>query len=272
MSVQETKRLLRTFRIVPNRLSGQSFMVEASLFPKLGDYASLIEADVVLDAGAGFGFLTRFLANKCKTVLAVEKDPQVAEVLREQVRGVCNVTVVEGDVLKAALPEFNKVVSIPPYYLSSRLVTWLLERKVACAVLILQREFASRLVAAVGSEEYGWLTVLACYSAEVEVFDPVPRAMFYPQPEVDSVVVRLKLRKSAPFRVNDKVFFERMVRWLFTQRNRKLGNAIKSLVKGGVKAPKGDAEELACSLPFRDRRVRELSPKDFGALANALAD
>jgi 16S rRNA A1518/A1519 N6-dimethyltransferase RsmA/KsgA/DIM1 with predicted DNA glycosylase/AP lyase activity len=84
--------------------------------------------------------------------------------------------------------------------------------------------------------------------------------------------VRLKLRQSAPFRVNDAAFFERMVRWLFTQRNRKLGNALKSLVKGGVKAPKGDAETLACSLPFRDRRVRELSPEDFGALANALAD
>jgi 16S rRNA (adenine1518-N6/adenine1519-N6)-dimethyltransferase len=83
MSVQETKRLLRTFRIVPNRLLGQNFMVEASLFPKLSDYASLSEADVVLDAGAGFGFLTRFLANKCKAVVAVEKDPQVAEVLRE---------------------------------------------------------------------------------------------------------------------------------------------------------------------------------------------
>jgi 16S rRNA (adenine1518-N6/adenine1519-N6)-dimethyltransferase len=196
----------------------------------------------------------------------------VAEVLREQVSGVCNVTVVEGDVLKAALPEFNKVVSIPPYYLSSRLVMWLLERKVECEVLILQREFADRLVAAVGSEEYGWLTVLACYRAEVEVFDLVPRAMFYPQPEVDSVVVRLKRWKSAPFRVNDEAFFERMVRWLFTQRNRKLGNAIKSLVKGGVEAPKGDAEELACSLLFRDRRVRELSPKNFGALANALTD
>jgi 16S rRNA (adenine1518-N6/adenine1519-N6)-dimethyltransferase len=272
MSVQETKQLLREHRISPNKLLGQSFMVEVSLFPKLSDYASLSEADVVLDVGAGFGFLTRFLASKCKAVVAVEKDPHVAEVLREQVRGVCNVTVVEGDVLKAALPAFNKVVSIPPYYLSSRLVMWLLERKVELAVLILQREFAGRLVAAVGSEEYGWLTVLAGYSTEVEVFEPVPRGMFYPQPEVDSVVVRLKLWKSAPFRVNDAAFFERMVRWLFTQRNRKLGNALKSLVKGGVKAPKGDAEELAGSLPFRDRRVRELSPKDFGALANALAD
>ncbi|TRO48424.1 16S rRNA (adenine(1518)-N(6)/adenine(1519)-N(6))-dimethyltransferase, partial [Candidatus Bathyarchaeota archaeon] len=73
MSVLETKRLLRTFRIVPNRLLGQNFMVEPSIFPKLTEYASLSKADVVLDVGAGFGFLSRFLANKCKRVLAVEK-------------------------------------------------------------------------------------------------------------------------------------------------------------------------------------------------------
>ena len=81
---------------------------------------------MVLDAGAGFGFLTLFLADKCKSVVAVEKDPQVAAALRNQVKALSNVTVVEGDVLKATLPPFNKVIALPPYYLSSHLVTWLL--------------------------------------------------------------------------------------------------------------------------------------------------
>ena len=97
MSISETKRLLRERRIVPNRLLGQNFMIEASIFPKLSDYASLGKVDVVLDAGAGFGFLTRFLSDKCSMVVAVEKDPRVATVLREQLRGLANVTVVEGD-------------------------------------------------------------------------------------------------------------------------------------------------------------------------------
>jgi len=272
MGLEETKRLLRAFRIVPNRLLGQNFMIESSIFPLLSGYAAVGRADVVLDAGAGFGFLTRFLSKRCKEVIAVEKDPQVAEVLREQLRGLANVTIVEGDVLKMALPEFNKVVSIPPYYLSSRLVTSLLERKVECAVLVFQQEFASRLVADVGSEDYGWLTVVACHGAEVELFDAVPKAMFYPPPEVDSVMVRLKPWKVAPFEVKDEAFFRRMVRWLFTQRNKKLCNALMPLIKSTLKVAKEDAERLAYALPFRDRRVRELSPKDFGALANALAD
>ncbi len=65
---------------------GQNFMVEPSLYPKLCSYAALSKADVVLDAGAGFGWLTCFLADKCKAVVAVEKDPQVAAVLCEQVK------------------------------------------------------------------------------------------------------------------------------------------------------------------------------------------
>jgi 16S rRNA (adenine1518-N6/adenine1519-N6)-dimethyltransferase len=238
----------------------------------LSDYASLDKADVVLDAGAGFGFLTRFLANNCKAVIAVEKDPHVAEVLREQLRGAANVTVIEGDVLKAALPEFNKVVSIPPYYLSSRLVTWLLELKIECAVLILQREFAGRLVAAVGSEDYGWLTVVACHTAEVELLDAVPKSLFYPPSEVDSVIVRLTPWKAAPFEVKDAAFFRRLVQWLFTQRNKKLRNALPPFLKSTLKTSKEDAEKLACAFPFCDKRVRELSPKDFGVLANALVN
>jgi len=149
---------------------------------------------------------------------------------------------------------------------------WLLERRVKCAVLVLQREFADRLVAGVGSEDYGWLTVVACHGAEVELLDAVPKAMFYPQPEVDSVIVRLKPWKMAPFEVKDEAFFRRMVRWLFTQRNKKLSNALAPFIKSTLKVTKEDAEKLACAFPFRERRVRELSPKDFGALANALAD
>jgi 16S rRNA (adenine1518-N6/adenine1519-N6)-dimethyltransferase len=270
MSISETKRLLRTFRIVPNRLLGQNFMVDTSIFPKLSDYASLSKADVVLDAGAGFGFLTRFLANKCKSVLAVEKDPRVAKVLREQLKGLVNVTVVEDDVLKAAVPSFNKVVSIPPYQISSRLLMWLFERSFECAVLVLQKEFAGRLVAAVGSEDYGWLTVATRCSSVVQLLDAVPNFMFYPQPEVDSVIVRLKPWTAAPFEVKDEAFFRRMVQWLFTQRNKKLSNALAPFIKSTFKVTKEDAEKAADVFSFREKRVRELAPETFGELANAL--
>jgi len=270
MSLEETKQLLRTYRITPNKLLGQNFVVEPSLCSKLSAYASLGASDVVLDAGAGFGFLSRFLADKCKTVIAVEKDPQVANALREQVKGIGNVTVVEGDALKAVLPEFNKVIAIPPYYLSSHLVAWLLEHKIACAVLVLQKEFANRLNASVGSDNYGWLTILTYQHAETELLDLVPRRMFFPQPKVDSVIVRLKPWSKSPFSVKDEAFFKQITKWLFSQRNKKLSKALAPFFRASLRLSKQDAEKLAVALPFHDKRARELTPEQFGALTDAI--
>jgi len=270
MSLEETKQLIRTHRIIPNRLLGQNFMVEPSFYGKLCVYASLGVSDVVLDAGAGFGFLSRFLAAKCKAVIAVEKDPQVAKALREQVKGIGNVTVIEGDVLTAVLPEFNKVIAIPPYYLSSHLVEWLLERNIACAVLVVQKEFANRLNAAVGSDDYGWLTVLTYQHAEVELLDAVPKGMFFPQPKVNSVIVRLKPRSKSLFKVKDEAFFKQTTKWLFTQRNKKLGKALVPFFKTNLRLSKQEAEKIAVALPLHDKRVRELTSEQFGALADAI--
>jgi len=272
MSLQEVKLQLQKYHITPNKLLGQNFLVDDSLFPKLSNYAALNNNDIVLDAGAGFGFLARFIADKCQTVVAVEKDPQIAKVLHEQVKSLNNVVVVEGDVLRVEVPFFNKVISLPPYYLSSQLVTWLLDRSFDCAVLVVQKEFADRLVAPVSSEKYGWLTVITFPHAQSELLDEVPKLMFYPQPDVDSVILRLNPGAYPPFIVKDVAFFRRLTKWLFTQRNKKLGNAVASFIRSERKINKAEAEKMANELLLKDERVRYLTPKDFGELSNALSN
>ncbi len=247
-------------------------MVDTSVYPKLSSYSALSNADVVLDAGAGFGFLTRFLANRCKEVIAVERDRAVAQALREEVANLANVTVVEDDVLKADISKFNKTVSIPPYYLSSELVTWLLDRCIEIAVLIVQQEFADRLVAPVGSDQYGWLTVVTQHAAEAKLLDVVPRWMFFPEPEVDSVIVWLKPWIRPSFDVKDKAFFRKLVKWLFSQRNKKLENAAAPFIRSELKLDKAKAADLAATLPLQCKRVRELTPADFGEIADALLE
>jgi 16S rRNA (adenine1518-N6/adenine1519-N6)-dimethyltransferase len=270
MSLEQIQQLLQSHHIAPNKVLGQNFMIEPAFYPKLAAYAEVGDSDVVLDAGAGFGFLTQFLADKCRHVVAVEKDLQVADVLRLQLRGLGNVVVIEGDVLKANLPTFNKVVAIPPYYLSSHLVMWLLEQKIDCAVMIVQKEFAQRLIAEVGSEDYSWLTVVTYQVAEATLLDLVPKTMFYPEPDVDSVILRLKPWSSPPFVVKDHALFVQLTKWLFTQRNKKLAKALTPFLRSHCKLSKPDAEKLAHTLPNPERRVRELSPKDFGDLTNGL--
>jgi len=270
MSFEQIRQLLKAHNITPNKLLGQNFMIQPSYYTKLAEYAGLGKSDVVLDIGAGFGFLTRFLAERCRGVIAVEKDPHIARVLKETFRSIDNVTVVEGDVLKVELPPFNKAVAAPPYYLSSELVIWLLNRKIDCAVLIVQREFAERLVAKVGSEEYGWLTVVVQQQAEAKLLEPVPKDMFYPPPDVESVIVNIKPWATPPFEVKDSAAFMHLAKWLFTQRNRKLAKALAPYIRSTQKLSKQEAEKLAGNFPFSQKRPRELSPKDFGAIADAL--
>ena len=270
MSLHEIKKILSTNSIKPNKLLGQNFMVDPSLYNKMTKYAQLNKGDNVLDVGAGFGFLASFLSDKCNAVVAVEKDTHVAKVLRERVRHFGNVVVIEGDILKTKLPAFNKVVAIPPYYLSSQLLTWILEKHVDSAVMILQREFSDRLVATVNSEYYSWLTVVTSQYAEVELLDPVPKETFYPSPKVDSAILVVKPHITNQLQIKNEAVFTRMVKWLFTQRNKKLANAIVPFIQSTFKFCKTDAKKIALEIPFYNTRVRELSPQDFGVIINAL--
>jgi 16S rRNA (adenine1518-N6/adenine1519-N6)-dimethyltransferase len=268
--LEKTKFLLRRHRIYPKKRLGQNFLIDSSIFQLLANYCSLTSKDVVLDIGAGLGFLTRFLAGACDKVLAVESDRRLVKVLQEQLKDLSNVKIIWGDVLKTELPYFNKIVSIPPYHISSPLLLWLFSKDFDCAVLIFQKEFVHRLVASVGSGDYGWLAVVTYYFVDVEVFDDVPKWMFYPQPEVDSVIVRLKPKKPKPFDLKDMDFFIRLTQSLFTHRNRKVRNAVLPFLKGLRDIKADEAVKKIENLPFYNKRVRELAPEDFGALANAL--
>ncbi len=269
--LEATKSLLQQYSVSPRRL-GQYFLIEPSVFQLMADYASLSGSDVVLDVGGGLGFLTRFLAERSRHVLTVEIDYRVAEALRNQLKDHKNVEVVEGNVLEVQIPRFNKVVSVPPYYISSRLIMWLFGRNFERGTLVLQAEFAKHLVAAVGSQDYGWLTVLTYYHSEVKLHDRVPRQLFYPSPTVDSIIVSLSSKEEPPFELGDESRFTVLVKSLFRQRNRKVRNAVLSYIKTGKSSVSADeAVDFTCSLPFYDRRVRELAPEDFGVLANALS-
>jgi 16S rRNA (adenine1518-N6/adenine1519-N6)-dimethyltransferase len=184
---------------------------------------------------------------------------------------VSNVEVIEGDILKIIVPCFNKIVSTPPYNISSRLLLWILNQSFDCAVLVFQKEFARRLVAPVGDRDYGWLTVLTYFHAEAELLDDVPRSMFYPRPKVDSVITRLTPKRSGVGKIGNEAAFKKLVQLLFTQRNRKVRGAILPYLKIVRGVSKKDAAKIAEALPFCEKRVRQLAPEDFGALFDELA-
>jgi len=267
--LQETRLLFRLYKFFPKKRFGQSFLIDSNLLQRLVFYASVSDEDIVLEVGAGLGFLTCLLAQKCRKVIAVEIDNRLVKILKERLRDLRNVELIEGDVLKASIPSFNKVVSTPPYSISSPLLFWLLERNFDCAVLAFQKEFAERLNASVGSKEYSRLTVSSYYRADVELLDYVPKELFYPPPDVDSIIVRLKPKKP-PFSIADEDLFFELVQTLFTQRNRKVRKSVTPfLQRQGFE--REEALKIADSLLFHDKRVRELAPEDFGAIANEIS-
>jgi 16S rRNA (adenine1518-N6/adenine1519-N6)-dimethyltransferase len=266
--LRRAKHLLRLYGISPKKRLGQHFTVDIDLLQRLVSYASITKNDVVLEVGAGLGFLTRLLSSRCKKIIAVEVDPALVRILKKQLHNLQNVDLIEGDILKIALPSFTKVVSAPPYSISSPLLFRLLESKFDWAVLILQKEFTKRLAASVGTKDYGRLTVTIYYKADVELLDSVSRKMFYPPPDVDSTILRLKPREP-PFQVEDEKTFFELVQVLFTQRNKKVRNALIPFLRKREMS-RNEAVELADSTIYRAKRVRELAPEDFAILTSEL--
>jgi len=265
----ELKRIMKEYDFKPKKRFGQNFLVNLKVIESMIDYASITPKDVVLDAGAGVGFITEQLATKCSKVIAVELDKRLTRILMDRLKHLSNVEIIEGDILKIKIPNFNKVVSTPPYYISSQFLFWLLDRKFDCAVLTFQKEFAERLTAEVGSENYGRLTITAYYKAEVETLDFVSKRAFYPQPDVDSIITRLKPRRKPPFEVeNERLFFE-IVKILFSHRNklvrRVLFHYLKSLGFSDEKI-----KSFLSSLSYANVRIRSLDPKHVAEISNIL--
>lgn len=215
--------------------------------------------DCVYEIGAGLGTLAREVARRGAEVLTVEVDGKLVRALRDGFRGDPLVSVVHGDALSLPLPRARKVVSNVPYSISSLLLLKLLrEPSYELAVLTLQREFALRLVAKPGTADYGRLSVIAQLYAEVEVVGSVSRRAFYPQPEVDSLVVRLRPRAEAREHFGD---VERVSAIVFSQRRRKLDKVLRRA--GLLTSEVSEVVNIG-------KRVYELTPREVLALAIAL--
>ncbi|MFQ6085741.1 MAG: 16S rRNA (adenine(1518)-N(6)/adenine(1519)-N(6))-dimethyltransferase RsmA [Candidatus Bathyarchaeia archaeon] len=256
--------------IKPRRRLGQSFVVDEGLLRRMVGYGRVKREDVVLEVGGGLGFLTRELAKAAGVVVSIEIDTNLTRSLRERVRGCKNVAVIRSDALSIPLVTTPKIVSNPPYQISSPLLFNLLETDFELAVLTLQMEFANRLVAQPGTRDYSRLTVSTSYKAQVEILEGVPKGSFYPQPEVDSAVVRIVPRDFHP-RADDTDFFHDMVRAIFSHRNKKVRNAVRGFVRErtGIH-DRRRVRMLADSVLYGEKRVRELSLEMLVKLSNDL--
>ena len=256
---------------------GQHFL-EPVWADKVVDAIAPAPGDVFLEIGPGPGVLTLKLAPKVARLVAVEIDRDLAEHLAPKLP--LNATLVAGDVLdldltavlaKAHVSGPVRVAGNLPYNISSPILIRLLqlqsERPVTDATLMLQREVADRIAAKPGTSEYGVLSVLIQWWAEVTRLLPIPPGAFRPPPDVRSALIRLAFRPP-PIPLKDPALFERMVRRMFTQRRKTLANALASF--GGELGTESARMLTAAGIDPR-RRPETLEIVEIARLADHFA-
>ncbi len=237
------------------RRKGQHFLFDRDAIERIANYAELKPDDRVLEIGPGTGNLTEALAARAASVFAIEVDPRLAADLEGRFS---NVSVINDDALFVELPDYNKIVSNLPYQISSKITYRLLCRPFDLAVLMFQREFARRMTATAGSEEYGRLGMVVGFFCHAEILETVPRSAFRPVPEVNSAIVRLRPRRERP--LVDARIFMRLVSGLFAHRRKKVKKALAAM---------GVSKESMAGLDARllEKRPEELAPDEAAGLA-----
>lgn len=250
---------------------GQNFLTDPNYVRKIVDAAGVGPGDRVVEIGPGLGHLTRELARRAGRVLAIELDDRMIPVLEQEFGAADKVTIRKADALLFPFDELEgawKVVANLPYYISTPLLQRLLSFRVrfSSLTIMLQKEVAERIAAGPGGKEYGVLSVLVQYAAEVRIAFNVPAGAFTPRPKVDSSVLVLNVRQEPAVQVNDEEAFFRVVKAAFSQRRKTLRNSLGQL---GLNADQLGSAEAATGISL-SRRAETLSLQEFGALSEHL--
>jgi 16S rRNA (adenine1518-N6/adenine1519-N6)-dimethyltransferase len=274
--VQPSLRRMRRFGVRPSRELGQNFLVDSNILGVIERAAELAREDVVLEIGGGLGVLTEYLAERVAHVHVVEIDERLREALHDATDPHENVSVHWGDAmtidLAALAPAPTKVVANLPYGIAAGVILRTIEelRGVRSWVAMAQREVGERLAASPGGGEYGTPSVLAQLACEVRVVRAIPRTVFHPVPNVDSVLVGLRRRERPPGVPAMSPALRALVAGSFAHRRKTLVGSLA--ISGG--APGRSREQVRDALHElglrADVRAERLAPEEFRALAVAL--
>ena len=261
-----------------SKAKGQNFLIAPWVPESIAVESGVTENVGVLEIGPGIGPLTQQLCLRAGKVCAVELDNRLKPILDITVGEFNNLEIIWNDVLKLDVPALVKekfgelrpmACANLPYYITSPILTALLEAECFEAVTVMvQKEVALRIAAKPGSADYSAFTVFCQYYAEPELLFDVPAHCFLPQPKVTSAVVTLRTRKELPWEILDKAVFFRTVKASFAMRRKKLQNGLAS---GFPELGKAGAGEViaACGLP-ENVRGETLDIAQFAAIANEI--
>ena len=276
--IKTVRQIMSMFHLTFHKEFGQNFLTDRMVVEDIAEECCFDKDSTILEIGPGIGTLTYELALRHKQVISLEIDRGLIPVLDYTLREFDNVRIINEDVMQTDLdallsPAFASgkvsVCANLPYYITSPILTALLEAECFEAVTVMvQKEVAQRIAAAPGTADYSAFTVFCQFYAKPELLFDVPAHCFMPQPKVTSAVITLRTYEKCPWDVLDKATFFRTVRASFAMRRKKLSNGLAS---GFPQLGKDGAAAVIAACGFSENvRGETLSIEEFATLSNAI--
>ncbi len=277
---EETKFIMKKYGINANKSLGQNFLIDDEVVSKIVERANITNEDLVIEIGPGLGTLTNELLKKAKKVIVVELDERMIKILKDRFSLYDNIEIINQDILKVNLNDIiskekkeigiknAKVVANLPYYITTPIIMKLLEGKsdIETITVMIQKEVADRLCETPGGKLSGAITYSIYYYAEAEKVLKVPNTSFIPAPEVDSEVIKLKIRKEPPIKVKDEEKLFKIIKYAFMQRRKTLINALSQC---DIFKNKEEIKNILERLEISEKiRGEVLTMQDFANIAN----
>ena len=257
----------------PKKHLGQHFLQDPGIISKIIQTADVNKEDVIVEIGPGRGALTFRLAEMASEVIAIEIDHSIVESLNERAASYPNLSIVEADALRFHYHEIGtrfKVVANLPYYISTPILFRLIELSdmVTSMTIMLQKEVAKRVVAAPNSKDYGILSIAVQFYAVPEIAFNISRKSFYPEPKVDSSVLKIVPREKVAVDVRNEGLFWGLIKSAFYYRRKTLLNSL---------ALSGHSKEIIKNvLEFagidQNKRPEQVSMEEWGKIADTLME
>ena len=266
------RTLLKAWNLAPKKRMGQNFLLDPLIAKKITTFAHLSSEDVVIEIGAGLGALTVPLARVVNKVYAVEKDRQLIELLKTELlaNSISNCEIIANDILQIDLnamadssPQKITVMGNLPYGISSQILIMLIKSRnnVKRAILMFQKELARRIAAQPGSREYGRISAMLRYCADIRTLVNVKSSSFYPSPKVDSTVIEIEFKSTDEYGLHDEARLFNIIKAAFGNRRKTLKNA---LAAGGLKVDTRKIPQILESAGIDpSRRAETLEPFEF---------
>jgi len=235
MNVKEIKRICRKNNFVPLRRRGQNFLINPKFIERIIDIAKINKEDIVLEIGPGLGALTKPIADKCKKVIAIEIDKKLVQILKEQLGDYKNIEIIKDSILDG-ISDLNlgvkkyKVISNLPFNITGRILRILLEQKdkPELIIVVVQKEVAQRIVAQ--PPHMSILSLAIQFYSQVDAVFNINKSNFWPQPRVDSMVLKIKPNEFKIKKEIENNFFQLIKIGFSSKRKYLLNNLSKSVI------------------------------------------